>query len=174
MAMVSQYQTVLATVLACSAATFDWRAGRIPNVLTYGGAAAAIALATFGGSLGSAAYGFAVGGGIALLLYAIANLGGGDAKLIAALGGLLGPARVTEIVGFAFVFGAGWALFALARAGLLQRTWLQMRLRLRTLLTPGVDSADVLPPIAVRFGPILAVATLLVTLVPAVRFVAAP
>jgi len=111
---------------------------------------------------------------VGVLLYMVANLGGGDAKLIAVLGLLLGPARIAEIVGYGFAIGAAWSILVLLRAGLLQRLALHVRLGVRTALTPGVTSVDVLSPLAVRFGPLLALSTVLVEFVPQARFVALP
>jgi prepilin peptidase CpaA len=79
------------------ACTTDLRRGRIPNVLTFGGALAAVAyhLATVGwwGGL-SAGGGWLVGAALFFPFFALRGMGGGDLKLLAAFGAWLGPLTV--------------------------------------------------------------------------------
>jgi prepilin peptidase CpaA len=88
-----------AAVIASSvaAAAIDLRTRRVPNALTAATAAAGLAIAMTGvGSTGVIAS--IVGGlvGFALLLpgYIWGGTGGGDVKLLAALGTLLGPNKI--------------------------------------------------------------------------------
>jgi prepilin peptidase CpaA len=162
--------SLIATVTVLSAAACDWRSGRIPNALTYGAAAFGLTLAVATGALGVAAAGFAVGITIALALFFLGGLGGGDAKLLAALGLLLGPSVVVEIIGYSFALGAAWSLITVMRLGLGARFVMQIKLGSLLALTPGARQAQILPPIAVRFGPIIALSTLLVMCVPALAF----
>ena len=83
-------RAVLAAV-ACLA-DLGWR--RIPNVVTFGGAA--LALVTAAATGGVSAFGLAAGGWLVglllfLPLFALGGLGAGDVKLLAALGAWLGP-----------------------------------------------------------------------------------
>ncbi len=71
----------------------DLRSRRIPNVLTFGAAAAAFAyhLTTGGvGALGQSALGWLVGVLVFIVPFALRGLGGGDVKLVAALGAWIG------------------------------------------------------------------------------------
>ena len=90
-------ELVTATVVIASslaAAAIDLRTRRVPNALTAGTAVAGLAIA--GAGIGFTGVTAAVIGGIvgfALLLpgYIWGGTGGGDVKLLAALGTLLGP-----------------------------------------------------------------------------------
>jgi prepilin peptidase CpaA len=105
----------LALVVTAVGAYIDWRTGHIPNWLT-GGAFVA-------GLLGHAIYGIAVHGTpkralmgagfsvlgaffcalVPLLLYRQEAIGGGDVKLLAALGAILQPMRGVEAELYGFV-----------------------------------------------------------------------
>ena len=86
-------------VSACSvaAAVIDLRTRRVPNALTGAAAATGVALALTGmGRVGIAA---SIAGGViglALLMpgYLFGATGGGDVKLLAAVGTMLGPERI--------------------------------------------------------------------------------
>ena len=86
----------------------DLRTRRIPNVLTGTMAGAGLGLAVFG--LGGISVGAAVLGcvvGLVLMLpgHALGATGGGDVKLMAAVGSLLGPLAVINAVLFTAVAG---------------------------------------------------------------------
>ena len=102
------FPAMAAVVVAALACISDLRTRRIPNVLTFGAAAGAFGffLAERGiAGLGWAAGGWAVGGLMFLPLFALRGLGGGDVKLMAALGAWLGPS------------GAAWLALWAAMAG---------------------------------------------------------
>ena len=83
---------VLGVVL--SAAVIDVRTHRIPNILTFGSAAAAFGYHawTAGASgLGASAGGWAIGVALFLPLFLLRGMGGGDVKLMGAVGAWLGP-----------------------------------------------------------------------------------
>jgi len=83
-----------AIVVSLAACLTDLRWRRIPNVLTLGSAAAALLVhGAMGGTagLGRAAAGWAVGLVLFLPIFALRGIGGGDVKLLAALGAWIGP-----------------------------------------------------------------------------------
>ena len=105
----------LATLLSLGV-WFDLRCRRIPNVLTVAGLAVALLLR---GVLGVSALEDGVeGAGFALLLslppFTLGMLGGGDVKLLAAVGGFMGPVRLIgaflmiALVGGALVKYLAW------------------------------------------------------------------
>ena len=80
-------------VVALAAAWFDVRERRLPNILTVSALAVALLLRAAGGvgPLGEGALGALLSFGLALPFFLVGGLGGGDVKLLAAVGGFLGP-----------------------------------------------------------------------------------
>lgn len=98
---------VSAVLVSGVAAAYDLRSGHIPNGVVALGlalAAAAAGVAVAGGDGlqalmrgGAAVVGFLACGAVPLLLYRLDGLGGGDVKLLATLGALLGPTLGLEL-----------------------------------------------------------------------------
>jgi prepilin peptidase CpaA len=89
-------------------------------VLTLGAAAAAMAFhaASHGGSgLLFALFGWGLGLLVFLPLFALRGIGGGDVKLLAALGAWLGPSMVLWVAAFAAIAGGVFALIVSAKHG---------------------------------------------------------
>lgn len=104
------------TVIMLLAAASDVRSRRIPNELTvFGMVLAPVLWAFFGGS--AAAFTSVLGGGIALAvgmtLFALGAMGGGDAKLLAAMGAFVGSTRLLSAL---LATGIAGGVFALAVA----------------------------------------------------------
>ena len=121
---VSPHESV-AVAIAVVAAMVDLRSRRIPNVLTFGAAAAARIVA--GMMSGPSALAMSGGGwllGLALWLpiYALGGMGAGDVKLLAALGAWLGPAAVLYVALYAAVAGGLLGVAVAAGHGRLRRT----------------------------------------------------
>jgi len=117
--MVSNPEVVTAiAVSGCSltAAAIDLRTRRVPNMLTGATAVVGVALALTGaGRIGvvAALAGCVIGFVVMLPGYLFGATGGGDVKLLAALGTLLGPERVLVAI---FVMAIGGGVIALAIA----------------------------------------------------------
>ena len=128
--------SILAIVLLIGAA-WDLRFHKIPNCLTFPAAGLAlayhIALKGFGGLLFSLE-GIAVGIAILLPFYLFGGMGAGDAKLLGAVGGLLGPKGVFTAFLFTAMVGGIYALVLLAYHGILKKTILRYRIMLKTFL----------------------------------------
>ena len=112
------------------ASVIDWRTRRIPNLLTFPLAIAAlVANVVVGGWSGglSSLVGLCVGLAFFLLLMLLGAMGPGDVKLMAALGALLGIVHVFWIGLFTAVMGGVLAvLYSLSRGSLprmAHRTW---------------------------------------------------
>lgn len=106
-------------LLVVTAAVWDVRTRRIPNVLTVSGLAVALALQSFAG-WGGVSQGL-LGAGLALLillpLFATGGVGGGDAKLLVAVGAFLGPASFLVALACTAIVGGIMALIAATRRG---------------------------------------------------------
>jgi len=118
--------SVLAVATAGIAAVTDLKTGRIPNWLTLGalGGAPVLWLVLEGGSTRAA--GMSLVGAFACALmpaiyFARGKMGGGDVKLLAALGALLGPVLGLHCEFFAFAFSALFVPAKLAWEGRLFR-----------------------------------------------------
>jgi len=108
-----------------AAAVTDWRTRRIPNWLTVSALVTALVVHTASKGLagmGFALLGFAAGFGILLVMWLLGGSGGGDVKMMGALGAWLGAALTLQVflVSAAVVALASAALFlyAFARQGL--------------------------------------------------------
>jgi prepilin peptidase CpaA len=105
--------SALAVVTAALGCVTDLTTRRIPNVLTAGsaGLALVIAFATGGwSSLEVAVAGWGLGLLIFLPLFALRGLGGGDVKLLAAIGAWVGPAAIAWVALYAALLGGPLAL----------------------------------------------------------------
>lgn len=110
--------------LALAACVTDLKSRRIPNPLTFGGAAAAFAFqaATSGWpGLGSAASGLVVGLVLFLPFFVLGGIGGGDVKLLAALGAWLGPGQTLWLAAWSAMAGGPMALVVAAWRGYLRQ-----------------------------------------------------
>ena len=85
---------VILLTLVLAAAVYDVRYRRIPNWITAGGVLVGLLLNTFLNpvwpGLRFSLIGFAVAFGIYIVLYAVRAMGAGDAKLMAAVGAMIG------------------------------------------------------------------------------------
>ncbi len=110
-------------IFTTTAAVSDFRTRRLPNWLTVPALAAAVVMhVTINGlaGLGFSLAGFATGFGILLVLWLIGGGGGGDVKLMGALGAWLG-ASLTLQVFFVGTILAGLATCAILVAGTVTR-----------------------------------------------------
>ena len=107
---------VLLVLLTASTVT-DLKTRRIPNAWTASGIVAGLALGLLQGQLGGAFLGFAAGLAIGLPLFALGALGGGDAKLLAAVGALMGPASLLSALLYAGLAGGVMALALAVKRG---------------------------------------------------------
>lgn len=113
---------VVGLTIASLACVTDLRTRRIPNVLTFGAALAGVAYQVASGGvdgLGNAALGWLAGALVFIVPFALGGLGGGDVKLLAALGAWLGPADILWLSLYAGVAGGVMALAVSAIHGYL-------------------------------------------------------
>ena len=115
--------TYIAVALAVLASVTDVRSRRIPNVLTFGVTISALALHGFvTGASGVvfSATGWLVGIALFFPFFALRGLGGGDVKLLGAIGACLGGSVVLLVGMYSAVAGGVLAVIVALRAGYLR------------------------------------------------------
>jgi prepilin peptidase CpaA len=157
---------VTATIVAVAtiAAAIDVRTRRIPNALTGTTAGAAIALGLAGVtglSLAAVLGGMAIGFVLLLPGHVLGATGAGDVKLLASLGGLLGPAGVLEAFVYTAIAGGVLALGLAASRGRLTAT-VHGAMRLVTAPAAGRVAARAAGSVnRFPYGPAIAVGAIL-------------
>jgi prepilin peptidase CpaA len=114
---------VMALMVGLAACIFDLRTRRIPNLLTLGGAAAALVYwASLEGftAVGVSAAGWGAGLAIFLPLFLLGGLGAGDVKLMACLGAWLGPSQALWTAIYGAIAGGIFALIVALFTGYLR------------------------------------------------------
>ena len=104
----------VAVGIAAVGCAFDIRTRRIPNALTFGAAAAGFGYHTVTGGLGAlggSVAGWLVGVLMFIVPFALRGMGGGDVKLLGALGAWVGPLTAVWV---GLYTGVAGGLFALA------------------------------------------------------------
>jgi prepilin peptidase CpaA len=124
---------------------FDVRTRRIPNLLSAAGmvAGAALNVVFFGLSgLYASMEGLAVMLGVLLLPFALGGIGGGDVKMMGALGALLGPLPALAALVSGTILGGAVMVIHLARLGRLRE-----KLRATRMLFMSAVSTQSLAPL---------------------------
>lgn len=162
----SELAQIAAVVVGLAAAVSDAATGRIPNRLTYPAIGFGLLLGAWGGG-GSGLLASALGLVAASILFLIAFLlrtaGGGDVKIMAALGALVALPTAVSVLAHALLVGAVMAILAIVwrdRAAALSTRLFGFVLALpgglgRALGLPGPDretEAGEPPEPGVRFG----------------------
>ena len=172
-----------ATAVAIAGAWFDWRSGRraasgegmegeIPNALSFGVLAIApLAHLAWGAKAGGLAVGleaagFSVAGAflcafVPYLMWRAGAMGGGDVKLLAAIGAVCRPMVGIEAVFYAFAAAAVLAPARLAWEGKLLRTLGNTAALALNPLLPKAKRREIAPEAMTwfRFGPAIALGT---------------
>jgi prepilin peptidase CpaA len=134
---------IVGLTIASLACVTDLRTRRIPNVLTFGAALAGLLYQAVSGGvdgLGHAALGWLVGAVIFIVPFALGGLGGGDVKLLAALGAWLGPGDILWLSLYTGVAGGVMALVVSTRYGYLGTAIQNVRLLLCHWSVAGVKA----------------------------------
>jgi len=168
MLMFLQVQVYLAAAVTLIAAVIDYRTGKIPNWLTLPAVGLSLpAAGLIGGwpALQSAALGLAICGLVPALLYFGSRgqaIGGGDVKLFAALGALLGPVLGLEAQLYAYFFLGIFALGRLAWSGRLLATLANTAALMFNRVLPASRRRELTPELMtqMRMGPAIFVGCL--------------
>lgn len=111
----------LAALVAVLAASvyMEVRDRRIPNVITMAGVVAGLAAGYLpgGATLGSSLLGLAIGFGALLAFYVFGGMGGGDVKLMGAVGAMVGFPLIVPVLFYSAIIGGLMAIAVLASRG---------------------------------------------------------
>jgi prepilin peptidase CpaA len=124
------FATVAAVLIALVAVAWDLKTRRIPNALTFGAALAAVLVHGYAGGAAGAGLslgGWLVGAAFFLPFFALGGMGGGDVKLLAALGAWLGPSTIVWVALYSSIAGGGMALAVAAFSGYLRQAFTNLR-----------------------------------------------
>jgi len=123
--------------LLTAAVLVDIKRHRIPNALSFGGAALGLGLqawAAGANGLLAGAGGLGVGLAVFLPFHLARGMGAGDVKLMAAVGTFLGPAHTLLAAGVSLIVGGALALIVLAMHGELLSTLCRYGAMVKTLI----------------------------------------
>jgi prepilin peptidase CpaA len=166
--MLQNYFLVGAVFIALVGGASDWRSARIPNRLTYCAMAGALLLRLplLGWSgFSSGVLGMFVAGGFLLLLFAIGAMGGGDVKLMAAVGAWMGKEYVVSVLLTSVLAGGLLAIIYIVFHQGLRKTLANIIALICFHLTSGLQPHPVLnihenSTLRVPFGVAIAMGTL--------------
>jgi prepilin peptidase CpaA len=125
-----QFTALSIAIVGCAC---DLRSRRIPNVLTFGAAVTGLAYHGYtggAGAFGQSALGWLVGALVFIVPFALGGLGGGDVKLVAALGAWIGPADAIWLALYTAVAGGVMAIAVSVAHGYLRTALGNVRLLL--------------------------------------------
>lgn len=146
---------ILGALVAFAAAVIDVRTTRIPNGLTYPaiitGLALALALNGWDGLL-DGLLGLAVGFVPALLLFVGGGIGGGDVKLLAAMGAIFGYPVIMDVLFYSIIAGVVYGLVVIVWHGRVLETLRGFGVMLRSVLYPGVESSVPVTDLRIPFA----------------------
>ena len=137
--------SIIALSVAGTACVTDLRNRRIPNLLTFGAAIAALVFAGITGGWSAllfAAAGWLVGAAVFFLPFALGGLGAGDVKLLAALGAWLGPYDTIWLALFTGIAGGIAAVVVALANGYLKQALKNIYLLLMHLRVSGLTPLD--------------------------------
>jgi prepilin peptidase CpaA len=122
------YQIAVVGVVLIAVA-WDLSTRRIPNFLTFGAALAGLIVHGYSGGwsgAGMALAGWAVGAACFLPVFMLRGMGGGDVKLLAAIGAWIGPAATVWVALFSSIAGGVLGLLVAVFSGYLAQLFVNV------------------------------------------------
>lgn len=156
-------------VVLVAAAVCDLKTGKVYNWLTYPAVLLGLALGAAQGAeagdmregLADHAIGMGIGFGVLFAAYLFGGMGGGDVKLMAGVGALLGWPGALHAVLYSFLAAVGVGMILMVWRGQVRTVLRRFWLALRILPLPGARLSDAAPQETFRvpFGFAVAVGT---------------
>ena len=159
----------MAVVGALVAAVTDWKWRKIPNWLTYGLLIFGLFFALAIGNLPSHVIGFLVGFLPSMLLFFIGSIGGGDAKLLGAIGGVVGYPEIIDVLSASIVIGGIVSLVMIVTRRRLAEFLVGFFVLLYSLAIPRAPKLAPISDVKIPFGVAIAIGTAVVVIIPATR-----
>jgi prepilin peptidase CpaA len=160
---------LIALLVVCAGA--DIRYKLIPNLFTYPAMVVALSYHFISGGAGGLLFGIsglAVGIGLWIVPYLMGGMGAGDAKLMGAVGCILGPKGVLVASVLTALFGGVYAVFIIMINGRYQyikeflfRHWFTVKTYLCTGHFVAIEAAEVGELPKLRYGVAIALGTLM-------------
>jgi prepilin peptidase CpaA len=139
------FKIVVVIALGVVAGAWDVSTRRVPNALTFGASALALAYSAMhggGGGLLSSVLGCLTGLALFFPLFALGGMGAGDVKLLAAFGAWLGPIGACWAAMWAAMIGGGLAIAVALARGYLGQALRNIYLLLGVWHTAGIGPAE--------------------------------
>jgi prepilin peptidase CpaA len=133
---------VVSFALTAGAGDARWR--KIPRALTTAGLLAGLAFHIYSGGFWSSLAACLIAFALGLTLFQLGAIGGGDVKLITALGAMLGLKQWLIAMEIAILVAAAIALFQALRRGLLRQTLRNILETLKWLVARGAQAHPVI------------------------------
>ena len=151
---------IIVVGIALVAVAWDVATRRIPNLLTFGAALAALVVHAYVGGwagLGMAAAGWAAGVALLFPIFALGGMGAGDVKLLGALGAWLGPVAAVWVALYTGIAGGLMGLIVAGFSGYLAQALTNVKSLLMYWRIVGLKPAPELT-LSTHQGPRLAYA----------------
>ncbi len=162
---------VVLAAMVVTAAACDLKKGSVYNWLTYPGIVAGLAFGAIQGHVEGSAWqgltnhlaGFGFGFGFLFLAYVLGGMGGGDVKLMGAVGAFVGWPGALHTVFVSFLAGAVIGLVLVIGRGRVRTLLGHLGAAVRLLAMPGVKTDTAVPEatVGVPFGFAVCIGTLL-------------
>jgi prepilin peptidase CpaA len=166
------YSLMFAVLVSALAAGTDLRTGRIPNVLTYSAVVAGLCLGLTPEAqpaLSARVVGLITAFLPAAALFAAGSVGGGDVKLLAAMGAVVGYPLILDVLFYTILVGAAISLGIIIWKGRSSEAVRGFGRLIASLPAKGVPKVVPLTDLRVPFGPAVLAGTVWTIVAPSLR-----
>ena len=159
----------VAVLGALIAAVTDWKWRKIPNWLTYGLLIFGLAVGIATGKWPAHVVGFLVGFVPAVLLFFIGSIGGGDTKLLGAIGAVVAYPAIIDVLTASIVIGGIVSLAMIVTRRRFAEFLMGFLVLLYSLVIPKAPKLAPIHDVKIPFAIAIAIGTSAVMIFPATR-----